>query len=560
MSGEDRGARARAPAGYYSDLSKGAVGAKMAETGLEEKKLKGKKKNSKVASKASSKKSLQLEDELDQRSQELGQELEQLEQKDSMSKYLHAEAMKGRVEFIEDMDAPEELEKDEIWQKATGDHSQEQNTIMVRMQRLERKKELMEIKHEIRQRRLVLMQQEKALELQEKQRQIELGAAWLQMQKDEQAVEARWNKQRREMEDFENTKRVKGWVAEATARVSRGEVGSVHSKACSETMRLGKAKGQAGGEGGTARKKDKEKERVTRMEPGIQRGKLTGIPHLERMGLMPAYGLSDRDLIRQLPAQDTMSVRQPENRGFEPEGWDQLSVKGDIGKPTHNNPGNGGAGDVKADKVKIKSGKFAKSHQELVREESWPHLSVLRQYARRTTFDQMEYDAFVAGETRIIGALFKKDMGRAMGRLNVLCRISHWLCKCKDWHAVRTIYESIIESIEMGDADWTSCFDSHESLLPPAPSVLAAFKKAQEEKSAKDQEKKKDNEMKKSAEVFWCKDYQKGTCTEAGPHMAQLKPDEKPVWVVHICATCWQKDKVKKNHHEGDSGCPHKKN
>lgn len=153
-----------------------------------------------------------------------------------------------------------------------------------------------------------------------------------------------------------------------------------------------------------------------------------------------------------------------------------------------------------------------------------------------------------------------RDPERACGRLKVLCKVSHWLCKCKDWGAVRTIYESIIESVELGEAEWTNGFEHLESLLPPPPSVLMAFKKAQEDQiKDKDKEKKKEGDPKKIPEIFWCKDFQKGTCAESGAHMAQLKPDEKPVWVVHICATCWQKDKVRRNHQEGDTSCPHKK-
>lgn len=167
-------------------------------------------------------------------------------------------------------------------------------------------------------------------------------------------------------------------------------------------------------------------------------------------------------------------------------------------------------------------------------------MNALRQYVKRTTFDAMEFDLFVAGETRIILAMMHKDQGRAMGRLKVLCKISHWLCRCKDWSSVRTIFEAIIESIEMGDADWTTGFDYYESLLPPPPTVLINLKRLQDDLTQK--EKKKDNKKKDTKsdknEVFWCKDYQKGTCSEPGPHMAQLKADEKPVWVAHVCAVC----------------------
>lgn len=76
------------------------------------------------------------------------------------------------------------------------------------------------------------------------------------------------------------------------------------------------------------------------------------------------------------------------------------------------------------------------------------------------------------------------------------------------------------------------------------------------DEKSKDSDKK---DLKKGLDSYWCKEFQKGLCTETSPHQVQLKPDEKPVTVVHMCATCYQKDRKKKDHPEGDVTCPHKK-
>ena len=55
-----------------------------------------------------------------------------------------------------------------------------------------------------------------------------------------------------------------------------------------------------------------------------------------------------------------------------------------------------------ANKGKVKSGKYAKSSANLVRQEVWPHTAVSKKYTKRTGFDTLEFDAFVAGESRII--------------------------------------------------------------------------------------------------------------------------------------------------------------
>ena len=57
---------------------------------------------------------------------------------------------------------------------------------------------------------------------------------------------------------------------------------------------------------------------------------------------------------------------------------------------------------------------------------------------------------------------------------------------------------------------------------------------------------------KEKLEVYWCKSYQKGNCSEKVLHMVQLKPDEPPVLVLHCCAYCLQKENRKQDHPESE--------
>ena len=96
------------------------------------------------------------------------------------------------------------------------------------------------------------------------------------------------------------------------------------------------------------------------------------------------------------------------------------------------------------EKSKLKSGKFVKTNIDIKKQEQWPHLNVLRKYTKKCTFDNMDFELFVAGETRVILNMAEEDEGR--GRLKLLCRLAHWLCKCRDWSLVWGMYEGIIES------------------------------------------------------------------------------------------------------------------
>ena len=202
--------------------------------------------------------------------------------------------------------------------------------------------------------------------------------------------------------------------------------------------------------------------------------------------------------------------------------------------------------------TKVKSGKFAKSHTDLLRQEVWPHSAISKKYSKRPTFDNMDFEQFVAGETKIIYSMYAREAchDRALGRLRVLILIAHWMCKTRSWQSIRAVYESIIKEVELGERDWIDDFSGHETVLPTCgPTVVNGSGGTGKERS----------DVKKSVEVYWCKAFQTGTCDQTPPHMVQIKQDEPPVPVLHICASCWNTQRKRRDHPEGDPMCPSKK-
>lgn len=577
------GKRARAPEGYYSQLVSGKMEGKekekeksnMAESGeLEIKsknKVNGRKKSSvkgSVKSRASSKRSVnsqadtktELEsraDDFEGEDKNLSEEemkvdemIDELRGQSAHSRILHQKAMHGDIQFVEDWEVPEDLAKETVWELTHEQHKKELGIVEDRIKRLSKMEELLKIKDEIRTKRLSLMTKEKELEMEEKRKQMQAQKDWMLLQQREHALHAEWEEQQLRMERMLSEQRVKGWVAASTEHVTKGDLGSIKSESKGKVTGKYIGADSVGISGGL--KPDRQTVSKKEQKDNLLPAHASGVEHLRRMGMLPAYGVGSEVSMEKLPVQD--KGRQKRDMCQE-DIWDFGSRKEEAGKKNDVQLEGAGGGKVVDGKNKIKSGKWAKSHRDLVREETWPHAAVLRQYTKRTTFDQMEFEPFVAGETRIILAMMQKDQEKAMGRLKVLCRVSHWLCKCKDWPAVKSMFEAIIESVEMGESEWTSSFDYMEGMLPPAASVLEKLREKPKEKD----EKFKEKEGKKSVDVYWCKEYQKGQCNESGSHLAQLKPDEKPVWVAHICATCWQKDKKKREHQEADLECPHKK-
>ena len=149
--------------------------------------------------------------------------------------------------------------------------------------------------------------------------------------------------------------------------------------------------------------------------------------------------------------------------------------------------------------------------------------------------------------------LARGDTARGLGRLRVLVLIAHWTCRSKNWSAVRTVYESIIDEIEQGESDWSDDFSGHETILPS----MQNYNQVSNEKTGghKGEDKKRGGNI----EVYWCKNYQSGNCEQTSPHMAQIRPDEPMVPVVHMCASCWNAGRKRKEHPEGDPACPTKK-
>lgn len=513
--------------------------------------------------------------------EKIDRELAELETQDARSKFLHEKAKKGEIEFIEDWECPEKLENEDVFTEECTKHDKEKEVLSTRMTRLSRKRELMTLKANLRQQRWHLLEQEKHLEMEEWQNQWEQNQAWLELQRKEQVMQHKMAAQRQEMDEFHRQARLTGWIDKAAIQTSKGDVESVQTGKSVNSSRLKRADDRMKDRALQEKKgKQRQGDRVTqsRIQQDVNdtmrmnlRQEIrttapeTGVSHIRRMGMLPDYGIpQDRTLPKQvntgMDAQPTSmdDINQINHMGrMEP--WDHLSVHDDQGKKKLKLGENQGKTDTNGDgkEKRIKSGKFAKSHVDLVREEIWPHVSVLRKYSKRVPFDQLDFEMFTAGETRIISAMMHKEPEKAAGRLKVLCKVAHWLCKCRDWPAVRNLFEAIIESVEMGEEEWMSGFEHYESMLPPPPSILEKIRKegkdgGQEKDRAKDKDKK-------TPEVFWCKDYQKNMCTEASPHSAQLKPDEKPVQVVHMCATCWVKEKKRRDHPEADASCPNKK-
>ena len=194
---------------------------------------------------------------------------------------------------------------------------------------------------------------------------------------------------------------------------------------------------------------------------------------------------------------------------------------------------------------KIKSGMDIKAADSVKKQILWPHLLLQNSYVTANLgFQDLTFSLFVAGELEILTSLLPKDASdEFVTRLEFLKALayeanSYPIKPISEWYA------AYMRRLELGHGQWG---DSFYAMGQP---ILAKHSVQTEDK---------DKEVVKEPRnfVYFCSAYNRGNCEKKSPHENQIKG--KSVEVEHICATCWQKNRVKKMHREGTSDCSYYK-
>ena len=157
-------------------------------------------------------------------------------------------------------------------------------------------------------------------------------------------------------------------------------------------------------------------------------GQLQGVKHLHKLGFIPAtaggnHGNTKEDMTEQDKQQHAGNGSNLLTSLPKFNYDDRDSSEGGIGGNYNNNMCG-----CTMTKTKLKSGKFTKTGCNIVRQEYWPHNAVSRCYMKRTSFDNMDFEAYVAGEVKIIYSILQRDVNEALGRMRVLMLMAHWQC------------------------------------------------------------------------------------------------------------------------------------
>ena len=203
----------------------------------------------------------------------------------------------------------------------------------------------------------------------------------------------------------------------------------------------------------------------------------------------------------------------------------------------------------------------------------YAHMGLPFEHSRqgRIAFHDLDYPLFVEGE---LGVIMDENMhvanGEMLGRLSLLQKISH-MQGIYEWSAVRDFYASVLHKIERGEISW-DLLDlpalelsvmSRASLLSASRSKIGnktnTYTGPQQQKGTNLGAGNANVESKfrngGAQAVFFCSPYQWEKCWFDGPHPGNY--NGRSVTRLHICATCWQKDRKQNPHPEISTECPY---
>ena len=120
-----------------------------------------------------------------------------------------------------------------------------------------------------------------------------------------------------------------------------------------------------------------------------------------------------------------------------------------------------------------------------------------------------------------------------------------------EWPLIRKMYAAILRSIETKENTWESNFDRYETILYKRPPVRRDDRN--------DRSQSNNATSGNSSKKWFCRDWNKGNCSKTSPHKSWFGTGSNAIQrtVLHMCAVCYMKDKVQREHPESHDSCPH---
>ena len=186
----------------------------------------------------------------------------------------------------------------------------------------------------------------------------------------------------------------------------------------------------------------------------------------------------------------------------------------------------------------------AKASDDVQNPQIWPHTALQYEYVNKgISFQDLDLKLFVASELEIISSKKIKSDERET-RLSLLKKIVYY-SSIYQWKALLDFYAAFLRQIETGVKTWK---DAPDNLEVP---LLSKYIKQDLNKKSSFIGKKES----KAPMTWYCALFQRNKCSKTSPHKTMIRGVEREV--SHFCAACYRFDKIKSQHPECSSACPH---
>ena len=202
----------------------------------------------------------------------------------------------------------------------------------------------------------------------------------------------------------------------------------------------------------------------------------------------------------------------------------------------------------KKKKKKVKSGINAKAADRVKHPQRWPQAYLQFEFvSKQLKYDDLDMKQFIAGE---LGIISEDDISQVekQGRIDFLKKIVYY-CSMYEFKGLKAYYAAFVRDIERGRKTWSDDPSYLESAL--LNKYLLKGKDYQQTRKANYHAKSDE----KAEKVWFCGEYQRNKCSHKSNHLKVVKGEQR--LALHICASCWLKDKKKLDHPESSTACPH---
>ena len=188
----------------------------------------------------------------------------------------------------------------------------------------------------------------------------------------------------------------------------------------------------------------------------------------------------------------------------------------------------------------LKSGKDSKITSRVLSPQLWPHSHLSLSYiSKEKKYDELSLAEFAAGYAAIL-------QRPTLSPSELRARIDHfaalmYLATQYTWSSVRDLHAAVLFEIECDRAKWGDSFTYLESR------ILQSLSRSSRSGSGAPR-------SENPASVFFCRDFQHGTCKHQKDHFGTLRGERK--WFQHICARCWVDSRLIARHSEFAKECP----